>query len=240
MTIEQKVTVEGQVHTVVLSDDHQALQAADAAGRAVIGLWDRSRPDQNLSPARFAVERPEDADAAYMERAVRRRLGLPWVIGVTRRLIIREFTVKDFDSIPVEPQDTWEDRIFTEVEKLEAYIRNQYGYYQHGIWAVVRKEDQRLIGKAGLSDLQLDGNAVLELGYHIFKPYRKLGYGTEACREILRYGADTLCRPVYARIDASNEASVRLAVSCGFHMIKTIEKKCSGSWQRICLYGLNC
>lgn len=237
MTIERRITIGGEVHTVVISDEHQALLAADAAGRAVIGLWDRSRPDQNLAPARFALERPEDADDAYMERVVLRKLGLPWVIGSTDRLILREFTMADLNSIPKEAQDTSEDRMFTEEDQLEAYIRNQYGYCQYGIWAVVRKEDKTLVGKAGLSDLELDGTMVLELGYHIFAPYQRRGYAKEACREILRYTADTLGSPVYARIDASNEASIRLAASCGFHLI---EKKCSGSWQQRRLYGWNC
>lgn len=237
MVEERKVTIEGQVHTVIISDEHEALLAADAAGRAVIGLWDRNRPDQSLSPARFAVECLEDVSVEDVERAVRRKADMPWKIVDTKRLMVREFCMDDIARIPEEAEDTESGRIFCNPEKLREYIRCQYGFYQYGIWAVVRKEDGRIVGKAGLSDKEWEGGMVLELGYHIFLQYRNKGYGREACEEILRYAHVVLGRKVYAQIDASNEASIRLALSCGFHII---QKKYNAAGQCCCLYCRNC
>ena len=42
MTIVKEVTVEGIRYPVTVSDDNEALLAAAAAGRAIIGIWDPS------------------------------------------------------------------------------------------------------------------------------------------------------------------------------------------------------
>ena len=41
MLIEREIEVNGSLFQAVISDDRQALQAAYAAGRAVVGLWQR-------------------------------------------------------------------------------------------------------------------------------------------------------------------------------------------------------
>lgn len=242
MREERTVAIEGQVYTVVISDDNQALLDALAEGRAVVGLWDRERQEQDISAAQYVVECPDDADEEYLEQVVRRKLGLPWIIGETKRLMIREFTMEDLPQVMREEGDQESDRIFYTPEKLREYIRCQYGFYQYGIWALIRKSDGRLIGKAGVTDaeseiysdstvvstagdrpMSLDfvGTPGLELGYHIFTPYRNLGYAVEACREILSYTTAHLTsnRPIYANIDASNEASIHTARTCGFQLI---------------------
>ena len=43
MTIEREVTIAGQTYPVILSDENEALQAAKAAGRAIVGLWRETR-----------------------------------------------------------------------------------------------------------------------------------------------------------------------------------------------------
>lgn len=175
---------------------------------------------------------------------------MPWIISTTKRLIIREMCMEDFSSIEA----------FDTPESLREYIRCQYGFYQYGIWVLVQKEDGRVVGQAGLSHLELGEEIALQLGYHIYEPYRRRGYGKEACLEILRYAAESLDCPIYAQIDASNEASIRLAVSCGFTPISPfgepqmlLVQRCikklrpgesfqryNGSEPRCCLYGWNC
>ncbi len=86
----------------------------------------------------------------------------------------------------------------------------------------------------------------LELGYHIFEKYRRMGYGTEACLGILaavREGFRALYPGqskagcvVYAQTDASNEASVRLLRACGFRFMTETD---SGEKRCIHRYGLN-
>lgn len=268
---------------MVISDEREALLAASAAGRAVIGLWRRGRepeaeeqagPDtgqteheewQDLSSARYLVESAEDLEPEYLERVVRRTFGMPWVIGETKRLIIREFEIKDSQRMPSEPEDTEADRIFSRPDLLSEYIRCQYGFYEYGIWALMDKQSRQLVGKAGAADLEIDWSQwelteeerrrkrrrdgvkpwagksqtgeperALELGYHIFMPFRNCGYASESCREIIRYMKQQFPCRVYAKTDASNEASIRVARSCG---LKLIGRRCTGAGQWQYLYA---
>lgn len=50
----------------------------------------------------------------------------------------------------------------------------------------------------------------LELGYHVFHPYRRQGYAEEACRAILDYAKNELDCPVCACAAGENTASIRL------------------------------
>lgn len=248
MKEERKIVLEGQEYTVVISDEQKALSTADAVGRAIIGLWDRNIPEQNLAPAIYIAERLEDIDEEYLEQVVRRKIGLPWIIGETDRLLIREFCMEDIPQVMQEAEDQEADQVFYTPAALQEYIRGQYGFYQYGIWALVEKESGRIIGKAGITNMEMESFAdyevpeekhmsYLELGYHIFTPYRKQGYAREACAEIQDYVKSHLDCALYAKIDPSNEASIRLAKDCGFRIIS---QRCNGAIGCYSLYAWNC
>ena len=97
MTIEREVTIAGQTYPVILSDENEALQAAKAAGRAIVGLWRENGEKQpaDYSSCLYLITDPEDADETFLERVVRRHLALPWLIAETDRHIIREFSQDD-------------------------------------------------------------------------------------------------------------------------------------------------
>ena len=255
------VWVEKKAYPVVVSDERKALLAAKAAGRAFVGLiyleedGGGSQQDDICDAEYLAT--PDAICPEYLERIVRRHIGLPWIITETDRFIIREFTVEDIAGMPEEP-DVWftqeereDDQVFYDAEKLKAYIKNQYRFYEYGIWALVRKTDGRIIGKAGLSNAKerdfaganeaegqlgkaaesgndfeskrradsengvpdangMEDREFLELGYHIFRPYRRQGYAEEACRAILDYAKIELECPVCACVAEENTASIRL------------------------------
>ena len=230
MTEIRYVSIDGISYPVVLSDETEALLKAKADGKASVGFWDRNgEGQQDLSGASYLVEDLEDADQKFLEQVIRRHLGLPWKITETRRLLIREFAEEDADQVPKEAEDGPADEIFYTREKLKDYIRCQYGFYEWGIWALVEKETGQLVGKAGLTPIEnehFDGIS-MELGYHIFKPYRRKGLAVEACRGIISHVKETLEEPVflYAKIDASNEASIHVIQKLGFALI---EPECSG------------
>ena len=210
MTIVKEVTVEGIRYPVTVSDDNEALLAAAAAGRAIIGIWN---PSANLSGAGFdaclyLVCEAEAADDRLLEKAVRRRYGFPWMIAETERLLIREFTADD----PLEPESEDDGGgVFSDRVRRDDYIVNQYRFHECGLWALVEKEKGLIIGKAGITDG--------ELGYHIYRPFRRCGYAFEACRAIIGYAKkelDLAC--IRLKTDNKNEASVRLAEKLGFTM----------------------
>lgn len=222
------IAVNGREYPVLISDEAEALLAARAAGRAVVGLWDRERGTLPFGAAEFVVERPEDADPAFLERVVRRSLGLPWRICETKRLLIREICGDDFTEI-------WENQIghgFGTLEELEAYTKHQYGFYGFGFWALVEKAGGDLVGVAGVTALReadpnrqeiyektLGGEGeTLEMGYHVFLPYRRRGYGREACGAVMEYAKEELgAGRILLRIERGNLASERMAAGLGFH-----------------------
>ena len=104
------------------------------------------------------------------------------------------------------------------------------------------------MGKAGLFNFDPGENeelysfikkndTPLELGYHIFTPYRCQGYAKEACQAILTYAASSLTDRIYARVLEENCASVNLLKSLGFHLTGRTH---NGSASPQCLYEWNC
>ena len=220
MTIVKEVTVEGIRYPVTVSDDNEALLAAAAAGRAIIGIWDPSvRPlGAGFDACLYLVCEMEAADDMLLEKAVRRQYGLPWIIAQTKRLLIREFT-KD-DPLEAESADDG-DGVFSDRARREDYIDNQYRFHECGLWALVLKKSGLIIGKAGIT--------AGELGYHIYGPFRGRGYAFEACSAILGYAEEELgLRLVRIKTVEGNEASVRLAEALGFSRTEDTGQKSEG------------
>lgn len=220
MTIVKEVTVEGIRYPVTVSDDNEALLAAAAAGRAIIGIWDPSvRPlGAGFDACLYLVCEMEAADDMLLEKAVRRQYGLPWIIAQTKRLLIREFT-KD-DPLEAESADDG-DGVFSDRARREDYIDNQYRFHECGLWALVLKKSGVIIGKAGITAGQL--------GYHIYGPFRGRGYAFEACSAILGYAEEELgLRHVRIKTGEGNEASVRLAEALGFSRTEDTGQKSEG------------
>ena len=260
MTEEKRIILNGESHIVVISDEPEALLAAKAAGRAVVAV-DASLgtaamagsedalsmagskdipglPGEALRGVSYAVPDFADATEELAELVLRRHLGLPWQIGETERLILRELAAEDAEHIPEEEYGA-EEKIFRSRELLERYIKNQYGFYEYGIWAVVEKHTGCLAGLAGVSNPNLppEAEAVLaaagengpdacpwlELGYHIFRPFRRMGYGREAVREAADYAQEVLDVGLCALIHRDNKASRCLAEGLGMVPIAEID-----------------
>ena len=121
MVLEQEIIIEGSPYSVVISDEAETLLAAKAAGRVIVGMAGK-KENPPLSMARYLVESPEAADNLYLERVVRRQAHLPWVIGESRRILLREFTCEDANHVMQEPVVHDAFRVFYEQERLLAYI----------------------------------------------------------------------------------------------------------------------
>lgn len=214
MIWEREIRIEGNIYSVVISDQRTALLAAKAAGRAVVGLLTENN-SQELSGIRYLVETVQAADDGYLERIVRREKGMPWIIGESSRLLLREFIMGDERQVLPEPEDEEADSIFYCREKLKAYIRSQYGFFEHGLWAIVRKADGKILGKAGVTAGEAADEGMF-LAYHVFGPYRRRGYAWEACRMVLDYVEREYKSQIFALVRETNEASRRLLEKLGF------------------------
>lgn len=217
MLIIKYVTVEGRNYPVTLSDNFEALQAAYAAGGAIVGLWHPSHGtgqggNQIPKECLYLTDDPAAADSKLLEKAVRRRFHMPLIIGLTKRLRIREFKEDD----PLESEGDAADAgepgaVFCDAALRSAYINSRYRFYECGLWALEERGSGILAGKAGITDG--------ELGYHIYRPFRRQGYGAEACRAIIAYAEQQMgLKVLFLKIGPDREASVRLAEALGFQL----------------------
>ena len=101
MTKEKHIIVEGECHTVVFSDETEALLAAKAAGRAAVAV-DTSMHGGWIPGVSYVIPDFSYASDELAELVLRRHLGLPWIIGETKRLVLREFVPEDSEQIPEE------------------------------------------------------------------------------------------------------------------------------------------
>ena len=157
--------------------------------------------------AECIIEGFDEVDTDFIIKMYQRKHAQPWLICETDRLIIREFSMTDGLDIFPEKSD--------HPDYNELYIKNIYGFFGYGIWAVIYKESGEIIGRAGLMNSErLDG---IELGYEIFEGFRGRGFAVEACKGIIgaaakRYGIEKL----YAMSDIHNAASIRVLERLGF------------------------
>jgi putative acetyltransferase len=139
----------------------------------------------------------------------------------TERLILRHWDVEDVDDLfdyannpNVGPHAGWKPH----ENKTESLEIMQTLFINNECWAIVYKEDGRVIGSIGLEyDKKRLGVNCRELGYAMSEDYWGRGIMTEAAMAVIRYGFEemgldliTICRnPINAR-------SGRVIDKCGF------------------------
>lgn len=174
--------------------------------------------------AKYVVCDMEALDKSFLEMVYCRYYGMPLVIAETPRLLIREMSLLDLDNL-YELYGTLKDcpyieqlyDIEKETEFTKNYIQNMYGFFGHGLWLVIRKSDNRLIGRAGIENREIDGTTEKELGYLIGRPWQKHGYAKEACEAIISYAAEYLeCGRLFLCSHKQNIPSIHLAEKLAF------------------------
>ena len=84
------------------------------------------------------------------------------------------------------------------------------------MWLIFDRFTDKMIGRAGLNNQEIEGEIILEMGYLIRNGYQNQGYATEVCKAILDYAAEALEFPcVYCLVDSENEKSI-----CFLHKMK--------------------
>ncbi len=206
-----------------VSDSSYAIGILQNMGIACAALLTGYNGADDFKDVLYLLENIEYTGFDVIDRMWKRHHDIPWTIAVTERLIIREQTLSDIpalyeiyddeDSVRY-MEDLYEDP--KEEEKyLRDYIDHQYRFCEFGIWAIVRRSDHKLIGRAGIS--MREGFDQPEAGYIIGKPYRRMGYATEAMRAIIDYAREELCMSeMIAFTKKRNAASVGLLRTLGF------------------------
>ncbi len=95
----------------------------------------------------------------------------------TERLILREMTLDDYDALYAVLADSdimqYYPYIFDE-SRVKGWITKNIERYQifgFGLWAVVLKENDEMIGDCGITMQNINGSIKPEIGYHINKKY---------------------------------------------------------------------
>lgn len=144
----------------------------------------------------------------------------------TQRLFIRKFVAADleeFFEILSDPKtmNFWQQPYSR--EGAQAWIdRNLQSYAEvgYGRYAVVLKDEQKLIGDCGILKMNLAGEEIFDFGYIIHHPYWRKGYAEEAAIAVRDYAFEHLKLPtLHANMPWNHYGSSRVAEKIGMKKI---------------------
>lgn len=104
----------------------------------------------------------------------------------TKRLYLRKMNQGDYDAlcrILQDPEVMYAYEHAFSDEEVQDWLDRQirrYEKYGFGLWAVILKENEEMIGQCGLTMQDAGGREVVEAGYLFQKAYWHKGYATEA------------------------------------------------------------
>ena len=147
----------------------------------------------------------------------------------TDRLILRGFTHQDVDALHDVLSERDVHRYFPRTdpptrEQVEKVIADQLAHWekhQCGWWAVLLRENGKLIGWCGLQFLpEFDE---IEVAYLVGKPYWGKGLATEAARAAVQFGFQSLgLERIVALASVENGASQRVIQKLGMSLVEQL------------------
>ena len=153
----------------------------------------------------------------------------------TERLYLREIQQTDFSALAEILQDEETmlayEGAFTN-EEVQQWLNRQLKRYQDdgfGLWAVLLKETNQMIGQCGLSMQDANGKQVLEIGYLLNRAYWHKGYASEAAIACKEYAFTKLnANEVFSIIRDTNTASQKVALRNGMVIVEQFVKHYRG------------
>lgn len=144
----------------------------------------------------------------------------------TARLSIRSMTLEDVDAllhIFADPKvmASFGEPPFDRERMLGWVNRNLAHQSEHGygLFSVILKSSDLLIGDCGLELMDVEGERLAELGYDFRSDYWNQGYATEAAQAVRDFAFQTLGLPrLISLIRVGNQASKRVAEKVGMHL----------------------
>ena len=147
--------------------------------------------------------------------------GLQLKILETPRLILREMTLDDdidLCKMLQDPEVMYAYAHSFSDEEVRTWLNNQLRRYNEdgfGLWAVVLKETNEMIGQCGLTRQEFF-EPVVEVGYLFQKQYWHQGYAIEAAEACKHYAFEQLAlNEVWSIIRDTNYASMNVAIRNG-------------------------
>lgn len=149
----------------------------------------------------------------------------------TKRLYLREMSQSDYPTLCKILQD--EETMYAyngafSDEETQNWLDKQlarYKQYGFGLWAVILKGTDEMIGQCGLTIQDCEGTEVLEIGYLFQKAFWHNGYATEAAIACKNYAFNVLkVNEVFSIIRDTNTASQNVAIRNSMTVTKTFTK----------------
>ena len=154
------------------------------------------------------------------------------IITETERLIIREMVQS---NLGVLCKILCDEEVMREVyesafsvEEVQNWMNRhfkRYAEYGFGLWAVVLKETNEMIGQCGLTMQSWRERELLEIGYLFQRAYWHKGYATEVAIACKEYAFSVLnISSVYSIIKDTHIASQNVAVRNGMKIVDKFNK----------------
>jgi len=219
-------------NTLIITDSAQKAWEYKNQNFAVLVYLHEGNKDQIFTKNRYFIEGFEDADATYFTRIYQREKNIPWMIGETEHLVIREMTPEDTDAL----YQLYEDKSVVEFmedlptnkdeeqEYIADYIDKVYSFFGFGMWLVQLKETGEIIGRVGFQNYEEED--LVELGFMIVPKHQHKGYAYEACETAIAYMREEF--PEYQRIarcKAENTRAIELCQRLGIEC-RVVDKQC--------------
>lgn len=169
------------------------------------------------------------------------------IIIETERLIIREMVQSDLDALCKIMCDEEVMRAAYEsafsIEEVQGWLNRhlkRYEDYGFGLWAIVLRETNEMIGQCGLTMQGWRDKEILEIGYLFQKAYWHKGYATEAVIACKEYAFSVLnASSVYSIVRDTHIASQNVAVRNGMNIIDKDTKNFRNVEMEFFLYGVD-
>lgn len=143
----------------------------------------------------------------------------------TERLYLREMNQGDFEALCKILQDDETmyayEGAFSNEDAQEWLDRQIFRYrkWGFGLWAVILKETDEMIGQCGLTMQPWKEEEVLEIGYLFNRMYWHRGYAMEAAKACKEYAFEILkAKEVCSIIRDTNTASQKVAIRNGMRV----------------------
>jgi len=140
----------------------------------------------------------------------------------------------------IEVMYAWE-HAYSDTEVWEGIEKQFERYKEHGfgIWSVILKENEELIGQCGLSMQPCEDKELLEIGYIFQKKNWHKGYASEAAVACREYAFDKLnADEVFSLIRDTNIASQNVAKRNGMSLRGTYVKHYRGIDMPHCIFSV--
>ena len=167
------------------------------------------------------------------------------MIFETKRLYLREMTESDYPALCRMLQD--EEVMYAyngafDDEMARAWLEKQlarYREYGFGLWAVILKSSDEMIGQCGLTMQDWKNERLLEIGYLFMKEYWRKGYAIEAAQGCKNYAFDNLgAEKVCSIIRDNNIPYQNVALRNGMRPVDTWVKHYRGADMPHILYSI--